>query len=128
MKCLDTDFIVDVLRGRPAAHRKLGELENEQLAFTTITLFELLFGAKISSRKTENLAEVEKLIARLDLLVFDARAAAIASTVHAELREENRIKFPDLFIGSIALANNLKLVTRNKKDFSKINGLELENW
>lgn len=34
----------------------------------------------------------------------------------------------DLIIGVTALANDLKLVTDNTKDFRHIKGLSLENW
>jgi tRNA(fMet)-specific endonuclease VapC len=34
----------------------------------------------------------------------------------------------DLRIASIALANNGTLLTRNLKDFERIDGLKLRNW
>ncbi len=34
----------------------------------------------------------------------------------------------DLLIASIALANNLILVTHNTSEFSRVSGLNLEDW
>ncbi|WP_442921628.1 PIN domain-containing protein [Microcoleus sp. Aus8_D2] len=34
----------------------------------------------------------------------------------------------DLLIASIALANNLILVTHNTREFSRVEGLRLEDW
>ena len=34
----------------------------------------------------------------------------------------------DLQIAAIALANDLTLVTHNTREFSRVNGLQLEDW
>lgn len=44
-----------------------------------------------------------------------------------EIRRNINLKIPDAIIGATALVNNLILVTRNCKDFIKVEGLELYN-
>jgi tRNA(fMet)-specific endonuclease VapC len=39
-----------------------------------------------------------------------------------------RIGTQDLKIASVALANNLILLTRNRRDFGRIPGLMLDDW
>lgn len=44
-----------------------------------------------------------------------------------EIRQKNRIKLPDAVIAATAIVNNLVLVTRNVRDFQKIDDLILIN-
>lgn len=39
-----------------------------------------------------------------------------------------RIGTQDLKIAAVALANNLTLLTRNRRDFSRVPGLVLDDW
>lgn len=55
--------------------------------------------------------------------------AELCGKVRGELQKNGKPIGPyDLQIASIALANNLILVTHNKKEFSRIQGLEIEDW
>lgn len=47
--------------------------------------------------------------------------------VAIELRRQVSIKLPDAVIAATALAHNLTLVTRNVKDFERIEGLRIYN-
>lgn len=52
-----------------------------------------------------------------------------AEQIHQQLTAQRiRIGSMDLRIGSIALARNLILTTRNSRDFGRIPGLVIENW
>lgn len=42
-----------------------------------------------------------------------------------EIRKLSKIKLPDAIIAATALLNELAIITRNTKDFSKVEGLEL---
>ena len=65
-------------------------------------------------------------------LGFDGSAAEVYSSIYPKLEGLGRIPQEfDLQIASIAIANNLILVTRNTKDFESIcqvSNLMLENW
>ena len=43
-------------------------------------------------------------------------------------RKGTRIGSNDLFVAAIAKANHCTVVTDNTKEFSKVDGLILENW
>lgn len=45
----------------------------------------------------------------------------------ANIRKTYKVKLPDAIIAATAISNQLILITRNDKDFSKINGLKLFN-
>ncbi|MCD4682805.1 MAG: PIN domain-containing protein [Bacteroidales bacterium] len=44
-----------------------------------------------------------------------------------EIKQRCKIATPDTIIGATALLYNLTVVSRNNKDFKKINGLKLYN-
>lgn len=52
-----------------------------------------------------------------------------ASDVFIELRKDRiRVSTMDLRIASIAIANNMVLLTRNTVDFERVPGLQFEDW
>jgi tRNA(fMet)-specific endonuclease VapC len=59
------------------------------------------------------------------LLAFDAVAASVFDSLVAQ-----RVRVPtmDLRIASVAPAQGLVVLTRNVRDFSKVPGLQTENW
>jgi len=128
LKCLDTNFLVEVLRGNEKVKEKVNSLKEEtNLSTTSITAFELYFGAEISQKKTGNTKEVEKLLNGLTVLNLDRESAKKAATIEAELTKKGtKIGLNDSFIAAIALQNNCIIITENKKHFQKIKGLKIE--
>jgi predicted nucleic acid-binding protein len=43
----------------------------------------------------------------------------------ADIRKQYNLKIPDAIIAATALINNLTLITRNTKDFEKVEGLKI---
>lgn len=82
--------------------------ESEVLSFTGWTIEERLDAEKFLE---ENFTSV----------AFDRVIARIA----AEIRRGMRIKIPDAAIAATALATRTPLVTRNRKDFQRIAGLDI---
>ncbi len=79
MKCLDTDFLVALLRGKSDAKSKMESLDAEgHNATTTINAFELFYGAHKSTKRAKNLKEVFKLLDRLDVFDFTLEASEVA--------------------------------------------------
>ncbi len=129
MKCLDSNLLIDFLRKKIEALKKMKELEDEPLGTTTINVFELLYGAKISDHQEQNLKEVKKIVGNLELLSFDFKAAEAASSILTELKKSgNMIEIRDIFIAGICCANNVDLVTRNVNHFKNVQGLSVENY
>ncbi|MBU7046910.1 MAG: type II toxin-antitoxin system VapC family toxin [Theionarchaea archaeon] len=127
MRCLDSDFLIDILAGKREAESKMLEIENDRLATTAINAFEILFGAKYS-QNMKNIKESHRILSGLDILTFDLEAAEEASRIHVQhMREGNRLPTRDLFIASVAKVPSCVVVTRNVKHF-RISGLEVETW
>lgn len=125
--CLDTDILVDLLRNKKEALTfiEANELTNN-LATTYINLFELYYGAMISSSKEQNLAALEKLISRLRILNLSKASVHEAGKIMAALvKDGNQVDFRDMFIGTIALTEGFCIKTRNIKHFKKITNLRV---
>lgn len=129
--CFDTDVVSALLKPDPPPPliRKLARVQPVEQLITSITLGELLYG--IARRGSAALEErVRELIASTQqILPFDEPAAEVYGPLRARLEGEGRrLDEPDLRIASIALANDLTLVTGNVRHFARVPGLEVENW
>ena len=127
---LDTSVLVALLRGDEDIVEKIRkcEEEREDLKTTSITAFELYYGAFKSSRAEENLELVSKLLKSLEVLGFDVEASRIAGSLLADLtRRGEPLEMRDLFIAAIALKTDDKIATRDK-DFLRVEKLKIEYW
>lgn len=62
-------------------------------------------------------------------LDFDKDDARRAGAVRAELATAGTLIGPyDLLIAGQALSRNLILITRNTREFSRVSGLQIEDW
>ena len=131
MTCLDTDFIIDLLRRKSEAERKLEDLtaEGDKLTSTPLNASELYKGAYNSSRPIEEAKKVRHLLDTLDILEFSSAASETFGKLSIELqRKGNDIGDFDLLIASIALTHGEPLLTKNAKHFSKVPGLAVESY
>lgn len=126
---LDTDTVIYTIKNRPEHMRETFKRHSGQMAISSVTLGELIFGAEKSSRPERNLQDIEGLAARLDVLPFDASAAVHFGQLRAELAREGKPIGPyDQMIAGHARALGLILVTNNTREFSRVPGLRIENW
>ncbi len=126
---LDTSLCIRLLRDRPQGLRARFNAEADALATSTVVLTELLHGAAKSVRPVENRREVERLVARLELLVFDAAAADHAGEIRAALeRVGASIGAYDALIAGHARSRGLIVITANLREFQCVAGLRAEDW
>ncbi len=127
MKLLDTDHCIAILRETLDLRAHVSP--DDELATSAISVAELTHGAKRSKRREDNLARLEVLLAALIVLPFDEAAGRRFGGLKAELEARGEpLDDLDLQIASIAVENDLTLVTNNTKHFKRIDGLRLENW
>jgi tRNA(fMet)-specific endonuclease VapC len=121
--------MVAFLKGLPDAVNKIDELtKNGNISITTITYYELLKGASLSSMRQENLSEITKALANMVILDISLEACAEAAEIYRELKEGGCLigEF-DIIIAAIARLNHEALLTRDKH-FKCVKGLEISNW
>jgi predicted nucleic acid-binding protein len=119
----DTDVLTDFLVGaQPVANQIVEYIKTEQIQTTAVTSFELLSGANDSKRGQA----VRRLIDALHVLPLDRDAARRAAEVRRKLdRAGQAIGMADSLIAGIVLAHGLRLFTRNKAHFQRVENLEL---
>lgn len=90
---------------------------------------ELFYGAMKSDNSQKNLRIQKSFLQQFVSIPFDDRCAEIYGNIRAELANAGTpIGWNDIQTASIALANNLILVTHNVREFSRIAGLRIEDW
>ena len=132
MYLLDTNVLSELMRKRPdpAVVGRIRRTAADQLHTSVVNVTELRYGASLRKDHEEFWRHiVEMILARVQVLRLDERSAVIAGDIQARLKAEGRpIGLADVLIGSIALANGCKVVTRNRPHFDRITGLEVEDW
>lgn len=126
---LDTDILIDFLRGRDRAVSAVAELERRGvLATTVVNAFELYWGAyKLGGG--EKALDVRRLLDRLELLPLGCREAEKAGEEIAYLEGLGlAVEIRDLLIGVIARENGYAVVTADEDHFRRIRGLRVINW
>ncbi|MCW3132903.1 MAG: type II toxin-antitoxin system VapC family toxin [Methanophagales archaeon] len=125
--CIDTDILIDHLRGYPGTVEEMKSLEEIfHLSTTVVNSFELYYGASKTKRRKINILSVDKLLRRLLVLQMTEAASKLAGEILADLERKGEIiEFRDAFIASIAITHNTTLFTRNISHFERIEGLKL---
>ncbi len=130
MKLLDTNICIAWLSGGDAGvRRQLNGLEQGDAVLCSVVKAELLYGARKSSKPAKNLAKLEAFFSLFDSFPFDDAASEEYGALRVQLEAAGTpIGANDLLIASIALANDVTLVTRNEGEFRRIPGLRVEVW
>ncbi len=119
----DSDVLIDALRGRELAMARIAnELKKTTLGTTTVTVFELLSGAKTAASRKK----IQKLLGAMRIFAFDQAAAEAAAEARQRLEAQGTsIGMADYLIAGICLARSATLLTRNRRHFEKVSGLLL---
>lgn len=132
---LDTDHVSFFQNGHPNVTQRVNAVNPAEIAVTIITFEEQVRGRFNVIKQADSLDKLVTAYTRLqitqnyfnniNLLAFTQDAA----NCYAQLqRQKIRIGTQDLRIAAITIANNAILVTRNQQDFSRVPGLQFEDW
>jgi tRNA(fMet)-specific endonuclease VapC len=126
---LETNIVSDLLRnpqGPVTGH--IVKVGPEAVCVSIITAAELRYGcARKGSSKL--LANVEAILGSIQVLAFDVPADAEYGGIRAALEAAGKPIGPnDLLIAAHAYALGAVLVTANTGEFSRVRGLQVENW
>jgi tRNA(fMet)-specific endonuclease VapC len=126
---LDTNIASYLIKGSSrAVRRRIERVQMAQLAISSVTEGELLYGVARRPEATRLHAIVSEFLLRVSVQPWDSNVARHYGTLRAALENQGRpIGNLDMMIGAHALALGAVLVT-NDQAFSRIRGLKIENW
>jgi tRNA(fMet)-specific endonuclease VapC len=126
---LDTNMVIYTMKNRPQQVKRRFQQHDGHMGISAITLGELVFGAEHSHQVEQNLADIEAMAARLEVLSFDSKAAYHFGQIRAALYRTGQPIGPyDMMLAGQARAMGLILVTNNVEEFERVPGLLLEDW
>lgn len=109
---VDTDVLIEFLRGKEKAKILLEEASNHAKLFcSVVTIAEILAGMRLSEESA-----TEALLSSLNSLPVTENIARTAGLLRKSIRGR-QIMLPDCLIGATALIHDCRLLTFNKKDY-----------
>ena len=127
---LDTNICIYLIKERSEfLLKKLHAAAASGVAISSITLAELEYGVQKSSRIVQNSVSLLRFLALFEIAPFNEEAAREYGIIRTELERRGvPIGNMDLLIGAHAKSAGAVLVTNNEREFSRIDGLKIENW
>ncbi len=126
---LDTNIVSNLVRDpRGRVAQRIKAIGEANICTSIIVAAELRYGtAKKASPRLS--AQVEAVLGVLDTVPFDSPADEFYGSIRTQLELAGTpIGGNDLLIAAQALALDHTLVTDNDSEFSRIDGLRVENW
>ena len=127
---LDTNICIYLIKKRsPEVLERFRQHSPQDVAISTITLFELEYGVEKSQYRERSKDALAKFLLPLNLINLDRSSAVEAAIIRAQLEKNGMPIGPyDLFIAGLARSRDMTLVTNNIKEFERVVSLHLENW
>jgi tRNA(fMet)-specific endonuclease VapC len=126
---LDTNTLIYFFKGMGKVADRLLALPPSEIGIPTIVLYELEVGIAKSKFPQKRSAQFQEFISLLNILPFDLAEAKCAAMIRAKLEKKGIPIGPyDVLIAASALANHWTLVTHNKEEFGRVEGLKIEDW
>lgn len=111
--------------------KKAGQLEAEGTSITigSPSIFELFAGVAQSRKAEEEKSKIMTIISSLPQLALDFSSASAGGLIYGEKKRLGREIDPeDAMLAGIARVKSEKVLTRNAKHFSGIEGVAVESY
>jgi len=127
---LDTNACIHYLNREDSPVRcRMEQLRPRDVLICSIVKAELYYGVFRSKHRTGNMEKLDAFFSILQSLTFDDAAALVYGQIRSDLAAKGTPIGPnDLAIASIAVSQKATLVTNNTGEFSRVTGLQLEDW
>jgi len=126
---LDTNTVSYYLKGQGRVAQRLLAAAPAEVALPAVVVYELLYGAGRAQAPRSLRRGLDALLGTVGCLPFGDAEARTAARIRLGLETAGAPIGPhDVLIAATALANRGVLVTRNKREFGRVEGLRLEDW
>lgn len=127
---LDTNICIYLMNGKDdKLAMKFNKNNPNDLCISNITYSELMYGVEKSKNRELNFYRLLLFLSEINILNYDFNASEEYGRIRFLLEKKgNIIGSNDLFIAAHAKSLGLTLITNNEKEFSRVNGLKVENW
>lgn len=124
---LDTNAVIALLEDNRSFVARIRRYLPSDFGISAIVHHELCFGAYKSRRVAANLQNVHAL--QFEVVPVSKADAERAGEIRAALQARGTPIGPyDVLIAGQAVARSLTLITHNVAEFSRVDGLEFEDW
>ena len=127
---LDTNICIYAIRHRPEkVFQRLQKHDPSEICISSVTYAELIHGVEKSSAVEKNRLALSLLLANIEILDFDVDAANCYGKIRATLEKNGTPIGPlDMMIAGHAQSLGHTVVTNNVREFSRVEGLSIDNW
>ncbi len=123
MNLVDTDVLVDCLRGTGPAQEWLKRQAKQSFAVPAVAAMELVMGC----RDRADLERIQRFLATFEVVWPEASEFAAAYQLLLTHRLSSGLNIPDCLIAAAALTRSARLYTFNFKHFQVVPGLDVAN-
>lgn len=127
---LDTNAIIMAIRHPDwQIARRIKRHLGRDICISAITYGELEYGIQKSAAPERNRTAITQILLGIRVLDFDSKAAQHFGEIFAQLESKGcRIGDRDMLIAGHARSQGLTVVTNNGREFSRVSGLNWEDW
>ena len=127
---LDTNIITAFLKNDSRVVEGVSDYLEffDKLTINVISYYEILRGLKDLGNK-EKLRRFEEFVQENEFVSIRKETVVKAAEIYAYLKKQgNLIEDADILMASIAIVEDLVLITNNIKQFKRVKGLRIDNW
>jgi tRNA(fMet)-specific endonuclease VapC len=129
MYLLDTNTVIYFFKGLGNISKNLFAVSPKDIFIPSIVVYELEVGIAKSNDSQKRQEQLKRLLSQINIIDFTSKEAIESAKIRADLEKKGTlIGAMDVLIAGCAKANNLILVTRNIKEFERVENLQMVNW
>ena len=129
MLALDTNTVIYYFKGLGGVSERLLATPPQEVTLPSIVVYELERGVLKAGNTPKRREQLALFLEAFVILPFGRAESLAAAQISSALETRGLPIGPlDVLIAGTALAHSATLVTRNLREFSRVEGLKLTNW